>query len=48
VEDHLILERTKIPVILIDDPLTTVVRGTARLLENPALLNQVKVTGGLR
>ncbi|HVZ67565.1 MAG TPA: rod shape-determining protein [Patescibacteria group bacterium] len=46
--DELIVERTKIPVILIDDPLTTVVRGTARLLEDTALLNQVKVTGGLR
>ena len=46
--DELIQERTKIPVILVDDPLTTVVRGTAKLLENPALLNQVKVTGGLR
>ncbi len=46
--DELIQERSKIPVILVDDPLTTVVRGTAKLLENPALLNQVKVTGGLR
>lgn len=46
--DELILERTKIPVILVDDPLTTVVRGTAKLLENPNMLNQVKVTGGLR
>ncbi|HVT00958.1 MAG TPA: rod shape-determining protein [Patescibacteria group bacterium] len=46
--DELIMERTKIPIILIDDPLTTVVRGTARLLEDTALLNQVKVTGGLR
>lgn len=46
--DELILERTKIPVILVEDPLTTVVRGTAKLLENPSMLNQVKVTGGLR
>lgn len=46
--DQLIVERTKIPVILVEDPLTTVVRGTAKLLDNPALLNQVKVTGGLR
>jgi rod shape-determining protein MreB len=46
--DELIQERTRIPVNLVDDPLTTVVRGTAKLLENPALLNQVKVTGGLR
>lgn len=46
--DELILERTKIPVILVEDPLTTVVRGTAKLLENPTMLNQIKVTGGLR
>lgn len=46
--DELIIERSKIPVILVEDPLTTVVRDTAKLLENPAMLNQVKVTGGLR
>ncbi len=46
--DDLIIERTKIPVLLSADPLTTVVRGTARLLEDPRLLNQVKVTGGLK
>ncbi len=46
--DELIIERTKINVILVEDPLTTVVRGTAKLLENPAMLSQVKVTGGLR
>jgi len=46
--DELIVERTKIPVTVVDDPLTTVVRGTAKLLEDNNLLNQVKVTGGLR
>lgn len=46
--DTLIIERTKISVILVEDPLTTVVRGVAKLLENPAMLSQVKVTGGLR
>lgn len=46
--DELIIERTKIPVILVEDPLTTVVRGTAKLLDDQSLLNQVKVTGGLR
>ena len=46
--DDIIIERTKIPVTVVEDPLTTVVRGCAKLLENPALLNQVKVTGGLR
>ena len=46
--DDLIVERTKLPVAIVDDPLTTVVRGCAKLLDDPALLNQVKVTGGLR
>lgn len=46
--DDLIVERTKIPVTVVDDPLTTVVRGCAKLLTDEKLLNQVKVTGGLR
>lgn len=45
--DKLIVDRTKIPVIRSDDPLTTVVRGTGKVLENKALLNRVKVIGGL-
>ncbi|MBI3069916.1 MAG: rod shape-determining protein MreB, partial [Candidatus Levybacteria bacterium] len=46
--DHLIVERTRIPVVLADDPLTTVVRGTGKILEDEALLSRVKVTGGVR
>lgn len=46
--DDLIVEQTKLPVTIVEDPLTTVVRGCAKLLDDPALLNQVKVTGGLR
>lgn len=46
--DELIVDRTKLPVTIVEDPLTTVVRGCAKLLDNPALLSQVKVTGGLR
>lgn len=46
--DELIVERTKIPVTVVEDPLTTVVSGCANLLNDPSLLNQVKVTGGLR
>lgn len=46
--DDLIMERTKISVVLAHDPLTTVVRGAAKLLENKELLDRVKVTGGLR
>jgi rod shape-determining protein MreB len=46
--DELILDRTKVPVTLVKDPLTTVVRGCATLLEDQETLNRVKVTGGLR
>lgn len=46
--DHLIMERTHIPVNHSDDPLTSVVRGTGRVLEDPNLLNRVKVLGGLK
>ena len=46
--DEIIMERTKIPVTLVEDPLTTVVRGTAKLLEDSEMLERVKVTGGLR
>ncbi len=46
--DRLILERTHMPVLVSDDPLTSVVRGTGKVLENEELLNRVKVTGGLR
>ncbi|MDE2025140.1 MAG: rod shape-determining protein [Patescibacteria group bacterium] len=46
--DRLIVERTHIPVVVAEDPLTTVVRGTGKVLEDANLLNRVKVTGGLK
>ncbi|HBB76461.1 MAG: rod shape-determining protein [Candidatus Levybacteria bacterium RIFOXYA1_FULL_41_10] len=46
--DSLIVERTHIPVIRAEDPLTTVVRGTGKVLEDEALLDRVKVIGGLK
>lgn len=46
--DHMIVERTKIPVIVSEDPLTSVVRGAGRVLADKNLLSRVKVTGGLR
>ncbi len=46
--DYLIMERTHIPVIIAEDPLTTVVRGTAKVLDDEKLLHRVKVTGGLQ
>ena len=45
--DQLIVDTTKIPVVRSDDPLTTVVRGTGKVLEDDNLLDRVKVIGGL-
>ncbi len=45
--DDLIANKTKLPVIVAADPLTAVVRGCGKVLENIALLDKVKVTGGL-
>lgn len=46
--DQMIVERTHMPVIVSSDPLTTVVRGTAKVLEDAEILSRVKVTGGLK
>lgn len=46
--DQLIVERTHIPVIRSEDPLTSVVRGTGKVLEEESLLQRVKVIGGLK
>lgn len=46
--DQLIVERTHMPVIVADDPLTTVARGTGKVLEDTSILERVKVTGGLK
>lgn len=46
--DKAISEATKMPVWVVDDPLTCVVRGEAKLLDNDRLLARVKVTGGLK
>ncbi len=45
--DKRLSDETKIPVWVADDPLTTVVRGCSKLLENLDLLSKIKVTGGL-
>ena len=46
--DQLIVERTHISVIRSEDPLTSVVRGTGKVLEDENLLQRVKVIGGLK
>ncbi|GDX62000.1 rod shape-determining protein [Candidatus Levyibacteriota bacterium] len=45
--DHLIVERTHMPVNVAVEPLLSVVKGTGRVLEDAKLLHRVKVTGGL-
>ena len=45
--DSLIVERTHISVIRSEDPLTSVVRGTGKVLEDSKLLERIKVIGGL-
>lgn len=46
--DQLIVERIHMPVVVSEDSLTSVVRGTGRVLEDPELLERVKVIGGLK
>jgi len=46
--DHLIVERTHIPVIRSEDPTTSVIRGVGKVLEDDSLLHRVKVIGGLK
>jgi len=46
--DKLIAEETKMPVWLADDPMTAVVRGCGKVLDDEQLLSKVKVTGGLK
>jgi len=43
-----ISEETKMPVWVADDPLTTVVRGCTKVLDDLDLLAKVRVTGGLK
>ncbi len=46
--DKVIEEITKMPVILADDPLSSVVKGCGKLLENELLLKKIKVTSGIK
>lgn len=46
--DKAIAEAAKIPVWIVEDPMTAVVKGCGKLLENEKLLQKVKVVGGLR
>lgn len=46
--DRAVAEATKMPVWITEDPLSCVVRGAAKLLDNNYLLDKVRVTGGLK
>jgi rod shape-determining protein MreB len=46
--DKLMSEETRMPVYVVDDPMTAVVRGCGRVLDDLQLLQKVKVVGGLR
>ena len=45
--DKVLSEAAKMPVWIADDPLTCVVRGCGKLLENPRLLGKIRITKGL-
>jgi rod shape-determining protein MreB len=46
--DVLVAEKIHMPVVVSNDSLTSVVRGTGKVLEDAELLERVKVIGGLR
>lgn len=46
--DQLIVERVHLPVMVSEDSLTSVVRGTGKVLENEDILEKVRVIGGLK
>lgn len=46
--DRLMSEETRMPVFITDDPMTAVVRGCGKVLEDDELLRKVRVVGGLR
>jgi len=46
--DQLVAEETKMPVWIAEDPATAVVKGCGKVLDDPLLLERVKITGGLK
>lgn len=46
--DKLMSEETRMPVFIAPDPMTAVVRGCGKVLDDAKLLARVRVTGGLR
>ena len=46
--DKMMSEETRMPVYITEDPMTAVVRGCGKVLEDMKFLNKVRVVGGLR
>jgi rod shape-determining protein MreB and related proteins len=46
--EKLMSDDTRMPVFITEDPMTAVVRGCGKVLDDEALLRKVKVVGGLR
>lgn len=46
--DQLIVDKVHMPVLVSSDPMTSVVRGVGKVLEDEKLLQRVKVIGGLK
>ena len=40
--DQLLVEKVRIPVLLSDDPMTSVVRGTGKVIEDRDLLKKIR------
>ncbi|MEK7526016.1 MAG: rod shape-determining protein, partial [Patescibacteria group bacterium] len=46
--DKAIAESAGMPVTIAEDPLTCVVRGCGKVLENPMLLKRIRIVSGLK
>lgn len=46
--DTLVIEVTKMPVVIADDAITCVARGCGALLTNPSLLRKIRITSGMK
>jgi rod shape-determining protein MreB len=45
--DKVVSDATKMPVVIDEDPLTCVVRGCGKILEDPSILEKIRITRGL-
>ncbi len=45
--DELVTEQTKMPAVIVDDPLTAVVRGCGKVLDDLSLLDTINITSGM-